>query len=682
MYRPRRTVSKIKVGRITRGIYACFFVALLLACLVIPSGKAQAAGDGKSYPVDAFNGTWDYPSKAGATTHNLTMQLNADGTVYFATHVVFPPDEVFKDGQDIREEWYGTYTYDEEYGELITNASSNSLYIAMGTMTKQNAWYLNDLNMLECHVLSFNGVTGSAIDVYYRISPTPSYDDEEEEVEEEDEEESIEEETPQEPEEAETEDGETEDSENEDPTEGSEDTDAEDPAEEEETEVIQEEIPEEAPEETPEESPDQFLTDEEAEELLITIFQGDDEHLNQAKTAAAAVGMTLGGLVSALLATGTMGGAPTPPTAAEGAATAGPRTIGPGMTMDSDGDIHYKNPFTGEESVYVSNGDGTFKNVLTGIEGTVQDIRDKANLEYDNATEMAFEKERLDEWKEQQRQANSVLSKEGQEAALDRAKQEEYLKEQDRKNKIMYKRGIFDGDEKAFKKSILQQRQKEDEKFGQYAAAGEYWDAATKTAESVKKGADIAIDVMAEIEPTGAGKSIKTGYKFLAEAAGQSGQVMAGKQSLKQALGKTLVNSACEYVKDNVDMTELKCMANITGDGTAAYINARIEGKTHEQALSKANDAAKQGLANFAVDYTVGKAMDGVTGGVEIKDNKIYNGLYNNRGVDGSSISKLGRQFNKSGFTDAVVKNDRFKEGASALVSDLIKDAISDDDDD
>ena len=101
MYRPRRTVSKIRVGRITREIYACFFVALLLACLVILSGKARAASDGKSYPVDAFNGTWDYPNKSGATTHNLTMQLNADGTVYFSTHVVFPPDEVFKDGQDI-----------------------------------------------------------------------------------------------------------------------------------------------------------------------------------------------------------------------------------------------------------------------------------------------------------------------------------------------------------------------------------------------------------------------------------------------------------------------------------------------------------------------------------------------------------------------------------------------------
>ena len=228
MYRPRRTVSKIRVGRISRGIYACFFVALMLVCLVIPSGKVRAAGAGKSYPVDAFNGTWDYPSKAGATTHNLTMQLNADGTVYFATHLVFPPDEVFKDGQDIREEWYGTYTYDEQCGELITNASSNSLYIAMGTMTKQNAWYLNDLNTLECHVLSFNGVTGSAIDVYYRISPTPSYGEEEEEekeaateesVEEAAAEESLEEEAPEEPEDTEgeeaAEDEESEEAENE-----------------------------------------------------------------------------------------------------------------------------------------------------------------------------------------------------------------------------------------------------------------------------------------------------------------------------------------------------------------------------------------------------------------------------------------------------------------------------------
>ena len=671
MYRPKRTFSKGRAGRILRGICACFFAALVIGFMIIPAKEIQAAG--KVYPVEAFNGTWDFEDTVTNSTQTLTIQINGDGTIDYTNYALLPPDEVFKDGLETILEWHGTYTYNTQTGELRTEASSDSWAVGMGgTMTETYSWYLIDIDTLEGHLLQFDGLKGQAVDRFYRSSETPAYADEEEEVATA--EESLEEEAAEE---------EQEESEAEEPEEEA--TDEEETVE---TEESAEDVEQTA--EEPVENQDQLLTDEEAETLLVSIFEGDDEHLNQAKTAAAAAGMTLGGFVSALLAAGTLGGAPTPPTVDGGGvvpAGDGPGNMGPGVTMDSDGDIHYRNPITGEESVYTSNGDGTYKNVLTGVEVTVKDINDRANYEFDNAAEIGLEQEKLAQWQEEQREANSQLSREAQQAALDKIRQEEYLKEQDRKNQIMYNRGIFDGDEKAFKKAILQERQEETRKFGEYAAAGEYWDAATKTAENVKKGADIAIDVMAEIEPTGAGKSIKNGYKFLSEAAGQGGKVMAGKQSLKQAIGKTIVNGALNYVKDNVPnneySNELKCLANVTGNGTAAYINTRIiDGKSHEEALKKASDAAKEGLADVAVDYAVGKVMDGVTEGVEIKDNKVFNGIYNNNNVNGSSISKLGLKSQKSGFTKAVVKNDRFKEGGSALVGDLIKLTYASDDDD
>ena len=671
MYRPKHTVSKHRAGRILRGICACFFAALVIGIMIMPAKEIQAIG--KVYPVDAFNGVWDYSDKGNATTFTLTMQVNADGTVSYTHYSVLPPDELFKDGMETKLEWYGTYTYNKETGELITEASSNSWEVAMGTMTETRSWYLLDLDTLEGHVLNFNGITGQAVDLYYRASETPPYDEEKEEeasaeesIEEASAEESIEEEASEEEQEEEEEAAEEETAEEEESAE-----EAEQPEE-------------------PAEVPDQFLTDEEAEELLISIFEGDDQHLDQFKTAAATVGMTLGGFVSALLAAGTMGGGPTPPIAGEEGAIQGsvdPKSLAQGVTIDSDGDIHYTNPFTGQESVYISNGDGTYRNVLTGVEVTVQDINDKANFEFDNAAEIGLEQEKLTKWQEEQREANNWLSKEAEMAAQEKIRMEKHLAEQDRISKIMYKRGVFDGNTKEFKKKILQERQEETKKFGEYTAKAEYWDAAAKTAENVKAGADIAIDVMAEIEPTGAGKSIKNGYKFLSEAATQSGKVMAGKQSLKQAIGKTIVNGALNYAKDNVPnneySNELKCLANVTGNGTAAYINTRlIDGKSHEKALQKASDAAKAGLADFVVDYTVGKAMDGVTDGIEIKDNKVFNGIYNNNKVNGSSISKLGLKSQKSGFTKAVVKNDRFKEGGSALVGDLIKMTYAGDDDD
>ena len=63
MYRPKHTVSKRRAGRILRGIYACFFAALVIAFLMMPSGNVKAAGGGKGYPVDAFNGVWNFTEK-------------------------------------------------------------------------------------------------------------------------------------------------------------------------------------------------------------------------------------------------------------------------------------------------------------------------------------------------------------------------------------------------------------------------------------------------------------------------------------------------------------------------------------------------------------------------------------------------------------------------------------------
>ncbi|WP_022764337.1 hypothetical protein [Butyrivibrio sp. XPD2006] len=66
---------------------------------------------------------------------------------------------------------YGTYTYNEETGELISNCISNSLDLAMGTMTEKDAWYLTDINTLEHHTLEFNGnVGGDVVSYYTRLS--------------------------------------------------------------------------------------------------------------------------------------------------------------------------------------------------------------------------------------------------------------------------------------------------------------------------------------------------------------------------------------------------------------------------------------------------------------------------------------------------------------------------------
>ena len=199
-----------------------------------------------------------------------------------------------------------------------------------------------------------------------------------------------------------------------------------------------------------------------------------------------------------------------------------------------------------------------------------------------------------------------------------------------------------------------------------------------QTAENVKAGADLAIDVMAELEPAGTGKQIKNGYKFLSEAAGQTGEVMAGNQSVSQAIKKTITNSTIEYIKDNVDSTEAKFFSNVSGDGLKGYINARIEGKSHEEALKQGTSDAKQGLINFAVDYGVGKAGDAATGGVKIGDKQVFNGIYK-KGASGENATRFAHQLVEKGFTKEAITNDHVKNSVNTLVSDLIKNKLSED---
>ena len=86
MYRPKRIVSRRRAGRILRGIYACLFAALVIMCLPVPGKRAYASGAGKVFPVDAFNGEWDYGEASDATMHTLTIQLQSDGTATLTYH--------------------------------------------------------------------------------------------------------------------------------------------------------------------------------------------------------------------------------------------------------------------------------------------------------------------------------------------------------------------------------------------------------------------------------------------------------------------------------------------------------------------------------------------------------------------------------------------------------------------
>lgn len=591
----------------------------------------------KTYPVEAFEGTWE--GTAGFTDDyyfNMTFGFIGDSEIYMDYY------EEFMGGSGSNR-WTGPYTFDPSTG-ILDATISTTWQIGSGDPYEQESalrMQLTDLNELIRY--DADGTPR----YFKRISEPPVLSEEEEDIEAEETE--AEETEAEEAEAEETETVETEEEETE--------------ADEEEAEAEDEE--EESGEE--EESDQIDLENADEDTILKWLLDTDDEHLNQMKTAAAAAGTTLGAIVVGLLSAGAIGGGFTGP-----GGTNAPGYGGDGITPSGKMWEDYENEI---------------KQQVAEINQSMTEYENELERQWEEAGVAVYDKQRYQDmmaerenqaWIEEQRMINNGLSREAIEWSQQKKAMEQAFREEDKRNQLFYKKGIYDGDYKEYKKKWIQERQYEAEVNAWYESKAAYMDAATKTAENVKAGADLAIDVMAELEPTGTGKQIKNGYKFLSEAAGQTGEVMAGNQSVSQAIKKTITNSTIEYIKDNVDSTEAKFFSNVSGDGLKGYINARIEGKSHEEALKQGTSDAKQGLINFAVDYGVGKAGDAATGGVKIGDKQVFNGIYK-KGASGENATRFAHQLVEKGFTKEAITNDHVKNSVNTLVSDLIKNKLSED---
>ncbi|MCR5222334.1 MAG: hypothetical protein K6D90_05690 [Lachnospiraceae bacterium] len=658
------------------GLYAVVFITACFSAFLICPVHAQ------TYPVEAFAGTWE--AEAGFTDDyyfNMTFSFPDEHTMYMDYY-----EELW--GGSGTNRWTGPYSYDESSGVLTADLSTTFQIGSQGHEQVQES-------SLYYQMIDLNRIVDlrTSTEVYYkRISEPPVFPEEEEEAEEAEEENTEESgvsETEEQTEEEAEETGEEE------LNEGSEDAD--DGSDEEAFE--DDEDDEAGDDEYDEEEGEDIEAEGEAEQeedlddaTLKWLLNTDDEHLDEMKTIAETAGTTLGAIVISLLSAGIAGGmgGPVGP-GAPGNGSGGPNTPGGGTQGPGTGrSPHGTKPFSVEETQAWKDYQNEIKQQMEDIRNARDEYQTELERQWEEAGVGIYDKQRYQDmmaerenqaWLERERAINRGPSREAIEWSREKAAMEKAFKEQDYKNSLFYKKGIYDGDYKAYKKQWIQDRQKESVIQSESEQRAAYMDAAYQTAKEIKTGADVAIDVMAELEPSGYGKYIKDGYKILSEAAGQTGEVMAGNQSMTQALKKTVTNASIELIKDHVDSTEAKLLTNVSGDGVKAYINARIEGKSHEEALKKGSEGAVQGLANFTVDYTVGKAFDGLTGGVNIRDTQVYNGLYKNHNLKPDGAPGWAKDLFRSGFTRGTISNDSVKNASSTLVSDLIKNAISGDDD-
>lgn len=211
------------------------------------------------------------------------------------------------------------------------------------------------------------------------------------------------------------------------------------------------------------------------------------------------------------------------------------------------------------------------------------------------------------------------------------------------------------------KKAELENRMKQLEIELQQAMDSAYrWDMATKAAEGVQFGADVAIDGLALV--TGpAGQKIKLAYKAGKNLAEGMGEGMADPQNAGKHLIKGALGAATEVITDRLgDDNKLKAaIVNSLNQGAQDALDASIEGKD-------AIEAGVLGIGKGAFDSYVDNKLDGLKDKLPIPKGTS---------VDVGNFS-IGKVYNNNPLTKGLMKTIGREQGVDA-VKGFIKDKIT-----
>lgn len=186
------------------------------------------------------------------------------------------------------------------------------------------------------------------------------------------------------------------------------------------------------------------------------------------------------------------------------------------------------------------------------------------------------------------------------------------------------------------------------------------WDLATKAAEGVQFGADMAIEGLSHV--TGpAGQQIKLAYKAGKSIAGGMGEGMADPKNAGKHLAKGIIGAVTEVAKDRFGDSPFKsAVANTLNEGAQGALDASIKGK---DALT----GGLKGLGKGALDSAADAGLDRVKSKLPIPK--------------GSSVDvhdySLGKIFNNNPLAKGLGKTI-IREGIGDKAKDFIKGQIVD----
>lgn len=182
------------------------------------------------------------------------------------------------------------------------------------------------------------------------------------------------------------------------------------------------------------------------------------------------------------------------------------------------------------------------------------------------------------------------------------------------------------------------------------------YDMATKAAEGIQYGADIAIDGLSNV--TGpAGKNLKLAYTAGKSIAGGMGEGMADPKNAAKHLAKGILNAGTEVLKDKFgnDKPWQAAATGILNEGLQSGLDASIKGENVREALGK-------GLTKGVFDAGIDKGLDKIKGVLPIpKGSSVDVGDY-----------EVGKVLNNNPLTKGLMKTTT-REALGSQIKDGIK---------
>lgn len=324
------------------------------------------------------------------------------------------------------------------------------------------------------------------------------------------------------------------------------------------------------------------------------------------------------------------------------------------VKTDADGDITVKDPITGQDTIYINNGDGTYKNLTTGQDWTPNEIGERLDYKVENsetlskdaATAKSYLQKNQENWNKKLEETYKRGYSDEMKDYQDYVKaQENQLKREEMLDKLFDKYHVYDGDVGHLKEVMLNERDKNSELAQMFIDKDKSLEKWQKAAEFVDKGCDTVLYTMGKCVPGGA--YVYDGY-VLTRAVGIASQETAlSNDKGWDHIGRAVAKGGMAIIQNHAS----GIAGGLTGaTGGAAFTATEFIVFTAPEAVTGGLnaiehnknfvDGAIDGVATKSMAYFTNKGLGKLGDGAAGKFDKLKF-LTKSREVNGKAFSSL-----------------------------------------